>query len=200
MDETDVIGIACGIFSPVLQRLEHLGRVGFPVIYLDSMLHMKPKLLEDSLKSLIEEQRALGKKVILIYGQCHVNMFEMERERGVYRVEGSNCIEMILGTARYRELKEKKSFVLMKEWAQRWEDVFSSGLGFTQITAQMFMPEHHTELLYIDCGLEPAPHETLDACAEYCGLPWRHEKVGFEPLLKAINKTFARIEEDRETP
>lgn len=188
-----VTGISCGIFSPEIRELEHRGQIRFPIIYLDSILHMKPRKLGEILTSAVENELALGRSVLLLYGDCQPHMFELQRQKNVTRLKGSNCIEILMGRERYSQLQQDKSFVLLREWVWRWEEVFTQGLGFNSQTAQMFMPEHHAELLYVDYDAEKIPYSLLNGCAEFCGLPWRYERVSLDPLYQSIQTALAQI-------
>jgi hypothetical protein len=193
MNHPDVTCIACGIFEPELSKLEQLGKIGFPIIYLDSMLHMKPRKLGKELTSAVEQELARGKSVVLLYGKCQPHMFALEKQDGVFRVQGSNCIEILLGPERYRKIRRDRSFVLMREWVQRWEEVFTHGLGFSAENIKMFMPEYHSELIYIDSDTGAMPSQLMNECAAFCALPWRYETISLDPLYQSICSVLKRI-------
>ncbi|SHJ88936.1 Uroporphyrinogen-III decarboxylase [Malonomonas rubra DSM 5091] len=191
----EILGISCGVFSDELHHLQETGAIDFPIVYLDSMLHMRPKKLEEGLNKTIQQQLQRYDKIILLYGDCHARMFQAEQPGRVLRLQGSNCIEIILGKERYREIRQKGSFVLLHEWTLRWHRVFTKELGLDEKTARQFMPEHHSELLYLDNGCQPIPEKELQECSDFCGLPWRVETLDFNPLLREISATLETLQE-----
>lgn len=192
-----IVGIACSVFSPAIKQLENAGDISFPIYYLDSMLHMHPNKLGVELNTLIAQLREKDKMILLLYGDCFAKMFQIDHQEHIARLDGGNCIEILFGQKRYKTIQKNKSFVLMKEWLDRWEEVFTQGLGFNRETAQMFMPEHHSELLYVDCGQNPPPIEILDACADFCGLPWRPEIVSLESFKVSIAAALKQLEKGK---
>lgn len=194
MPETPpLVGLCCGIFSRDLEQLYRQDVLDFPLVYVDSMLHMDPPQLEERLREELARLLADGKQVILLFGDCHARMFQHEEERHVVRLQGSNCIEILLGAERYREIRHRRSFVLLYEWTERWREIFVKEMGLDQATAHMFMPEYHDELLYLDTGINPVPVTSLEECAAYCGLPFRIERVDLTPLLEAIAEARNRL-------
>lgn len=189
----DVTCIACGIFEPELTQLENLGKIDFPITYLDSILHMKPRKLGEILTRVVDNELELGKSVLLLYGNCQPHMHALEKQDGVFCVQGRNCIEILLGPERYCKILTDRSFVLMREWVQRWEEVFTQGLGFNAETIKMFMPEHHSELVYVDSGSAALPSQVMNECAAFCALPWRYEAITLDPLYQTICNGLKRI-------
>lgn len=50
------------------------------------------------------------------------------------------------------------------------------------------MQELHTRLIYLDTGLLPVPHETLQEASEFLGLPFEILPVTLEPLLASLHR------------
>ena len=66
-------------------------------------------------------------------------------------------------------------------------------LGLRGGTAQDFMKEMHTRLVYLDTELVPVPEKELAEISEYCGLPVERMKVSLEPLLASLMKAATRV-------
>ncbi len=165
--------------------------------HVESVLHVCPEKLREKLTSAVEAESKRGHSIVLVYGDCHSHMIDLERRPNVVRTEGINCCEILLGGKQYRRLREEGAFFLMPEWALRWREVFQLHLGLEQPCAADIMQDMHSKLLYLDVGLTPVPRERLQEFSEYCGLEWESMKVGTEYLLRSIcdaRKCLERME------
>ncbi|KAF0234638.1 MAG: hypothetical protein FD177_665 [Desulfovibrionaceae bacterium] len=176
--------IACGIFRKELAALGYSHKGAEKLVCLNSMLHMRPSLLDELLDGML---RGKAQRHLLVYGDCCPHMDQFARMDGVRRVAGVNCCEIILGHDRYRELRRAGVFFFMPEWTRRWERVFKKELGFTtQETAQEFMREMHTRLIYLDTGVGEVPRDTLADIETYLGMPVEVFPVGLGQLEAAL--------------
>jgi hypothetical protein len=120
-------------------------------------------------------------------------MHEQEKRKGVCRVEGVNCCEIMLGHETYRSYLKKGSFFLMPEWVQRWETVFRNELGLTESNAKSFMGSMHTQLLYLDTQVQPVPDALLAEVSSFTGLRWRSVPVSLNRLRDSVRRCVDRI-------
>ena len=185
--------IACSIFRNEIERLQSEAKLDLPVRFLGSMLHMVPEKLEKRLQEVVEEERAKGNEVVLAYGDCCPNMTDMGSAEGVERTQGFNCPEIILGKETYRKMRREGVFFILPEWTLMWRKVFQGTLGLLGGTAQDFMKEMHTRLVYLDTELVPVPEKELAEISEYCGLPVERMKVTLEPLLASLMKAATQV-------
>lgn len=183
---TDTVWLSCGVLRAEVEALHRSGQIGGTLLFLDSMLHMRPQTLETTLLATLERSAPEGGRLVLVYGDCCSRMLDLVRALRVGRVGAVNCAQLLLGHARYRELMRARSFMLLPEWAQRWKEVMQTELGLLPGVAQELMQEHRGELVYLDTGLVPVPREELQGCAAYTGLPWRVEPVGLDHLLTLL--------------
>ena len=180
------VWLACGVLRAELQELLRLGKIRGELMYLDSMLHMDPPKLEAMLTAALDRFDSEGKRVVLVHGDCCPRMLDIVRQYRAGRTNAINCVQMLVGRARYRELMQSGAFVLLPEWALRWKEVFRTELGLTKDVAHDLMRENRKELVYLDTGLAPVPHEALADCAAYTGLPVRVEQVSLAHLLEML--------------
>lgn len=185
-----IVCIACKIFKSELEALRKKGEFNFPVYYLDSMLHMHPAKLQQHLDTLIIKELEAGKKILLLYGDCHAYMSKHDSTPGVCRVSGINCPEIILGKDKYSSLRKQGAFFLMPEWTIRWQEVFQDELKLNRENARAFMREMHTKLIYLDTGHTPVPTDHLKAVSDYSGLPWEVMTISTNSFLNAINEAI----------
>jgi hypothetical protein len=121
-------------------------------------------------------------------------MTTVEARPGVVRTRGKNCCELLLGPEAYRRLSHARVFFLVPEWACRWKEIFSEGLGLNRDNATRLMQGLHRKLMYLDTGLVPVPETALKECAEYCGLPYEVRPVLLKLLHAAIEEALFRCE------
>lgn len=162
------------------------------VVFLDSMLHMRPRALEEELHLRLA-QRA-GRQCVLIYGDCHAHMREDAGRPGCVRTAGANCGELLLGREEYRRLRHEQAFLFLPEWTRRWREVFENQLGFTdRELAREFMAETRKRLIYLDTGLEPPPVTTLADIEEFFAMKVEVLPVALDHLIEAIALAIARL-------
>jgi hypothetical protein len=164
-----------------------------PMRTLNSMLHMRPEALALRLREALDSECAKGLQVVLIYGDCCVQMGELERWAGVVRTAGKNCVELLLGAEGYRALQREEAFVLLPEWTHRWREVFALELGLTQENATTLMKDMHQKLVYLDTGVQPVPDESLTGCGVYCGLPCEVRPSSLDMLHGTIQEAMGRL-------
>jgi hypothetical protein len=176
--------VACGIFKREFSLLDAGLRDRFEPIFLDSMLHMRPEALDETLKNIcgrIEGETAL------LFGDCCPHMRELREGSSCPRPLGVNCVEIAIGALRYRELRRARSFFFMPEWVHRWKEIFEFELGLRDgDLARAFMQEEMGQLVYIDTGAIPVPEEELARIREYFGLPLTVEKAGTGGLAATL--------------
>lgn len=183
--------VACSVFKHELDAIMKKGIIKAEVIYLDSMLHMYPKKLEELLNNKIDELK--DKNIVLLYGDCHARILD-QCKGTVYKVNGVNCCDTILGKKKYKELRREGAFILIHEWLERWEEVFKDELGLKNSDlAKKFMQEMHKKLVYVDTGLFEIPNETLKKISQYTGLPYYIESWSSNTLEKELLRTIKRI-------
>ncbi len=185
------IGIACSIFKKEIIRLISEGKLEDDFIFINSMLHMHPEKLVDVLKKITEENKEINK--IIIYGECHQYIEELEKDKTIKRTHGINCIEIILGKENYYKLRREGAFFLMPEWAIRWEEVFKEELGFDIKTGKSFMREMHKKIIYIDTGEYDIPIDKIEEFKQFSGLECEIIKVDLSCLLDTIKEMERRF-------
>ena len=101
--ETNIIIIACSIFKTELEHLKKDKKINSPIIYLNSMLHMYPKQLQEILDEKIQENSHL--KIVLVFGDCHARMIDYGENKNIVRTPGINCCEIFLGSDNYKKVR-----------------------------------------------------------------------------------------------
>lgn len=186
------IVLSCGIFARELECLdpELLGLI--EPRFLDSMLHMRPALLEERLSARLAEEP--GRPTVLLYGDCCPRMEWQAWGPKRTRTAGVNCIEILLGRQRYAELRREGAFFFMAEWLARWREIFGQELGFADPElARGFMQESASKLVYVDTGCAEFPAAELETIGRYFGLPWSVERPGLSFLESALRASLGEL-------
>lgn len=194
--EEKVIGISCGIFENEIRKLERENRLACEFKFIDSRLHMKPDQLRITLDDHIEDLLKVYDKVLLVYGDCHPYMVDSYDKARVYRVEGINCCNIIMGKKLYRELRREGAFFVFYEWAHRWKELFVHDIGLTDKIAPLFMNDLHSKIIYIDTGVGDIPVEILENMSKYFNLPYEVRMMDLNILENAINNGYKEVTGD----
>ncbi len=182
----ETVWLGCGVMQAELEALHRRGLIQGQLHFLDSLLHMDPPRLEAILTARLEKKSDRSHVLVLVYGDCCSHMLDMVRQFQVGRVQAINCAQMLVGRDRYRQLMREEAFLVLPEWAERWERIMQHELGLTRSVAPQFMREQRRALVYLDTGLVPVPTQQMDAFSAYCGLPWRVEPVTLDALLDLL--------------
>ncbi len=184
---SNLVIIACSIFKNELDQLSNEGRLLVPVIYLNSMLHMKPRELKVLLDAKIEEYKKF--KIILLFGDCHARMIDYEKNPNILRSPGINCCEIFLGTQEYKKIRKEGAFILLPEWVERWKEAFVDTMGFkTSKMAKPFMREMHSKIVYVDTGFTEQNKMLFDEISEFLGLPLEIYNSSVAELENVVNR------------
>lgn len=191
------VWLCCGVVRAEMEELRRRGGIGGELLFLDSMLHMVPQQLESVLASALQHNTGNFGRLVLVYGDCCARMLDLVKNFRVGRVNVINCAQLLLGRIRYRSFMHEQAFLVLPEWAGRWEMIMKSELGLTKELAHDLMGEHRRGLVYLDTGLIPVPERELADFSSYTGLPWRVEPVDLEImrefLLEAEAGACARV-------
>jgi hypothetical protein len=179
------VWLSCGVLRAELETLHQQRLITGERCYLDSMLHMAPPLLEQTLRSTLQ-QHPQHCCLVLVYGDCCSRMLDLVRDYRVGRVDAINCAQLLVGRERYRQLMREGAFMVLPEWALRWQEIMQTELGLSRSVARDLMQENRSVLVYLDTGLTPVPELQMAAFAEYTGLQWRVERVALDHLLALL--------------
>jgi hypothetical protein len=153
---------------------------------------MKPGLLDEKLQKDKEKYSKNYGIIQLMYGDCSINMDKIANGKSVVRPKGINCIEILLGTKKYKELRNEGAFFLLPEWTKRWKEVFQFELKLEADVAKEFMQDFHTKLIYVDtCSME-IPNFELNEIKEYTGLDVEILKLNKKDLQQRLKTIIER--------
>jgi len=183
---TETVWLSCGVVRAEMEELHRRGLINGEILFLDSMLHMDPPQLETRLSEMLEQTNEAVGCLVLVYGDCSARMLDLVRRFRVGRVAVINCAQLLVGRDRYRQLMREGAFLVLPEWALRWEQIMKGELGLTRAVAHELMGENRAVLVYLDTGLVPVPERQLAEFSSYAGLPWRVDRVTLDTMLSSL--------------
>ncbi|MDP3431070.1 MAG: DUF1638 domain-containing protein [Desulfomicrobium sp.] len=188
----DILAITCGIYQAEMAALApRFPRLRF--VHADSMLHMRPDLLQTRIDGLLAEHPS--GKVLFIYGDCTPRIVELCRQPGFAKTSGINCCEIMLGREEYRRLRKAGAFFFLPEWTMRWRQVFERELGFAGGRgAGEMLREVHTQLIYLDTGVMPVPQALLQEISRELAMPVTVLPTGLNQLEQAVAAAQERLD------
>ncbi|MFA7290465.1 MAG: DUF1638 domain-containing protein, partial [Melioribacteraceae bacterium] len=173
------------IFKDILEEIVKKEKLNIDLTFVSSMLHMYPEKLEKSLNIKLAHVKQ-DEKALLIFGDCHPHMNEMEVDNKIVRMPGINCIEILLNKNDYRRLRKEGAFFLLPEWTHRWREVFIDELGLSEEVAKGFFKDCHTKLIYLDTKVNEIPFNVIDDISKFTGLPYEIMEIDFAVISNRI--------------
>ncbi len=189
--------VACGILQPelelIMKRIKELQPPGteIKVTYVPPGLHVDYDKLKDGITSTLDTVTD-DKKVLLFGSMCHPEIGEFTEKYGVVRLEPGNCVEMILGKERQREIeKTAKVFYLTPGWLQNWRDIFKKGQGWDEVDARINFG-FYDKILLLDTGVAPLNDDELLEFFDYTQVPIEIESVDLSLFQNNITEALRR--------
>ncbi len=186
MTEKSTVFISCGIFRAELEHLAKEGLFGSNVTFLDAALHVNFDRLHDRLAAALEQARASGAELKIIYGHCHPDMTELLDQYGARKIKAGNCIEAIVGREEIAKLDaEAKTFFLTAGWINNYENIFAAGeedFGFD--FSSMF--SDYKRIVVFDTGVIPIDEEKVQKFSLFTGLPVERVRITLDRFLELV--------------
>jgi hypothetical protein len=193
----DVRIVACGIFQPeldlIMKRIKDLQSPGTEVTttYVPPALHVDYDKLKDGITGSLDTVTE-HKKVLLFGSMCHPEIGEFTEKYGVVRLAPGNCVEMILGKERQREIeKTAKVFYLTPGWLQNWRDIFQQGQGWDEVDARINFG-FYDKILLLDTGAALLSDDDLLEFFDYTQEPIEIESVDLALFQENVAEALRR--------
>jgi hypothetical protein len=190
MNEAKLLLIGCGILKREVRWLIEKNHWPVDTLFLDSALHTDFDKLSKCLTSALARNR--GRNVIVFYGTCHPLMEKILGEAGTFRTPGQNCVEMLLGHARFTEELLKGAFFLFEDWARRWEKITLKTFGNSPNVARAIFQEDRKYFLGIRTPCSGDFKAKADAAGRMMDLPVRWMDVPLDHLEAVLQSLIMR--------
>ncbi len=144
--------IACGVFRPALERLRLAKRYpNLRVTYLPPVLHIRPERLQKHLQRRVASAEKRAEQVVCLYGECFPDIGEFCRLRGIAKVPGYSCYEMLLGSELFQRITDETAgtYFLEKDLILNFREYCLEPLELYDEEIRKLCFEHYRKLLYI---------------------------------------------------
>lgn len=119
--------LGCGVMSKEISWLAKKNQWPLECQFLSPALHIDLHELASSLQAALAQNQQ--REMILFYGMCHPMLSRMLQPYHITQIAGENCIEMLLGSERYRAELASGAFFLTEEWASTWDTAIAKTFG-----------------------------------------------------------------------
>jgi hypothetical protein len=150
--------IACNAFRTALDtfRLEER----YPdvhVTFLPSNLHLWPQRLKRSLSREVRKAQRNNERVICLYGECFPDIDEFCEKRGIKRMPGLYCYEMLLGSGQFRKILDETAgtFFVERDLIINFEEYCIEPLELHDEEMRKSYFKHYRRLLYMRQPSDP---------------------------------------------
>ena len=161
--------ITCSVFKPALEHLQIEARYpDLRVTCLHPSLHTQPLKLRRRVMNQIAAARRRNERPVCLYGECFPDMDIICRWRGVAKVPGPHCYEMLLGGERFNRLVEEVAgtFFLERELILGFEKYCNIPLELYDEEMRQCYFEHYRRLLYVR---QPSDPDLVSKASELAG-------------------------------
>ncbi len=145
MNKKKILLIGCGILKKEIKWLIEKNNWPLETLFLDTALDVNFKKLEKTLKGALLKHRK--RDVIVFYGTCHPLMDEILANANVFRTEGQNCADMLLGHELFTAELSKGAFFMLEDWANQWDRIMLDTYGKHLNVARDIYHDGHSYLL-----------------------------------------------------
>lgn len=122
-----------------------------------SNLHMRPQRLKRQLVREIVSAKERKERIICLYGECFPNIDNFCKHRGVSRVCGNHCYEMLLGSERFETIMNETAgtYFLERDLIINFEEYCIEPLELHDEEMRKYCFEHYRRAIYIRQPSDP---------------------------------------------
>lgn len=182
--------IGCGTLEAEVNFI--ISKNGWPIKthFLSSVLHIEHDTLYNSLKESLDS-RPDSKKVIF-YGECHPSIDRLVEEYKAVRYTGQNCVESLLGRARFDSLMAEGAFFLLKSWALKWESILEKVFGSRVNIAREIFKTRHKYFLALRTICSGDYQREAEVVSELMDMPLLWMDISLDNLERNLSSTILR--------
>ena len=193
-----VLVIACGALVREITELKKLyGWQHLQLKCIDAKLHMRPALIPDRLRDMIQKNRNDFDEIFVAYADCGTcgEIDKVIDEAGIKRLPGAHCYQFFAGTERFAALSDAEpgTFYLTDFLAQHFDQFVTRPLKFEQ------HPElrdayfgNYRRLVYLSQKKDAALLDAARVAADKLELEFEHIHVGYGELEIGLNNVAKR--------
>ena len=192
-----VLVIACGaLVREITELKDHYGWDHLQLKCIDAKLHMRPALIPDRLRDMIQKYKDDFDEIFVAYADCGTcgEIDKVLDEEGIKRLPGAHCYQFFAGTDRFATLSEREpgTFYLTDFLAQHFDQFVTKPLKFEEHPElrEMYFG-NYAKLVYLSQKRDPELLLAAQAAAQKLELEFEHVHVGYGELESSL-KNVAR--------
>jgi len=183
--------LACGVFRPAVEHLQLANRYpNLRFTYLPPVLHIMPQKLEQHLLRRITAAQRKGERIICLYGECIPDINNVCQCRGVLKVPGHSCYEMLLGTERFEQFMDETAgtYFLEKDLILNFREYCIEPLELDDEEMRECYFKHYQKLLYVRQFADPDIVSQAGEIADLLELSLSVSDADYSHLERALMK------------
>jgi hypothetical protein len=190
-----VVLAGCGILEAEVRCLAERNHWPVDPRFFDSALHSDLERLRRAVDGVLRKRGAAP--TAILYGSCHPQLDQMLAGTGTPRVEGQNCVEMLLGRERFESELAAGAYFLLEEWARRWEELTIATFGDHIGVVREIFRNDRKYLLAIRTPCSGDFAADAERAARLVDLPLRWLDVPLDHLETVLRAAIERAEGGR---
>lgn len=172
--------ISCGILKKEINYLISKNQWNVNPTFLHSGLHTNFDKLWNTLSKSIDKHQS--QETLVCYGSCHPLMHKLMEKTNSKRTLVQNCVDLILGKAKFNEELEKGAFFLFEDWALNWDKIAPPIIGKNPLHIKELYSSEHNYLLCIETPCSNDFSIYANEISEITGLPVKWLKTDLKQL------------------
>jgi hypothetical protein len=181
--------IACPIFEDELEAV-------FPsdsditIYMMNSIIHNNPKLMEVELKNAIAEVKNINNDICLMVGcecDCNISIKQIAKDAKAKHPSGKNCIEILLGPERTKELQNNRTIIFTRGWIKMINKSLENGL-WSEVDVRTDFG-YYDRIPVLDYGIAPLTDLEILSLFDLIQVPIEIEQVNLD-YFKAVVKSL----------
>lgn len=175
--EEPLLLVGCGILQKEIEFLSQKNNWALETQFADSMLHVDFHLLDRALHKMLDVSS--NRRRLVFYGSCHPRMDHFLEQAQLTRVPGQNCVEMLLGSEKFRTDLEQGAYFLLEDWALRWNVMMHKLVGDHLNMIPAIFQEDRTHILALRTPCSGDFSALAETAAKQTGLElrWRDQPL-----------------------
>jgi hypothetical protein len=190
MFEPNLLMLGCGVLRREVRLLVEKNGWTLDTAFLPSSLHIDYHRLSSSLSRALHAHR--DRQTVVFYGCCHPQMDDLLDQAGTWRVEGQNCIDMLLGPQMFAQELADGAFFLVEDWARGFEQIVTCTFGENEEVVRAIFQSDRSYLLCLRTPCSPDFSALAEQAGLRVGLPVRWLDVGLEHLETTLRQAIER--------
>jgi hypothetical protein len=183
--------VACGVFKPAIEHLQLANKYpNLRFTYLPSVLHITPQRLEQHLLRRITAAKRKDERIICLYGECIPDINNICQCRGILKVPGHSCYEMLLGTERFEQYMDETAgtYFLEKDLILNFREYCIEPLELNDEEMRECYFKHYRKLIYVRQSTDPELISQAGEIADLLELSLSVSDADYSHLEKALMK------------